>query len=222
MEDASELALATCRQRWEQKGKPFEATFLHHDLDRFSLEGALERDKTFDVVACFDGMQNSFVAEEQVRSFLWSATSRLRDGGYFIGLLPDSSAIWCKAQKEAQKEGSAKIRGKLFTFSFDDDLNNFKPFGTSYTRHIQGETSDPTEYMVHFPTLLQIAKQFHLEMIEITNFQEFYEDYKANFSTLLKSMAVLDKKGKIIPEQMDLIGLKTIFIFRKDVNQELA
>jgi hypothetical protein len=29
--------------------------------------------------------------------FLRSATCRLREGGYFLGFLPDSSAIWYKS-----------------------------------------------------------------------------------------------------------------------------
>jgi hypothetical protein len=59
-----------------------------------SLDQVLREGRSFDVVVCFDGMQNSFASEETAELFLRSATCRLREGGYFLGFLPDSSAIW--------------------------------------------------------------------------------------------------------------------------------
>lgn len=59
-----------------------------------SLDQVLPAGKSFDVVVCFDGMQNSFASEEKAEFFLRGIVSRLREGGYFLGALPDSSAIW--------------------------------------------------------------------------------------------------------------------------------
>jgi len=52
-------------------------------------------------------------------------------------------------------------------------------------------------------------------MLEITNLTEFYEDHRKNYAELLKSLGVLNKQGKIEPQQKDLIGLFTTFCFQK-------
>ena len=119
-------------------------------------------------------MQNSFVAKDQAVSFLESATCRLKRGGYFIGSLPDSSAIWLaftpqtililnlryNAQKQAMKDlekakkqkikvrktdKAATIKGSLYSIEFHDD---FKNLGTSYTYKMAGSDADIIEYMV--------------------------------------------------------------------------
>jgi len=39
-------------------------------------------------------VQHSFEDKEKASSFLFNAAARLKPGGYFFGVLPDSSAIW--------------------------------------------------------------------------------------------------------------------------------
>lgn len=43
-------------------------------------------------------------------------------------------------------------------------------------------------------------------MLGITNLNEFYEDNRKNYADKLKAMAVLDKKGKILTPQMEIIS----------------
>ncbi len=57
-------------------------------------------------------------------------------------------------KKPRQGDKSAKIAGALFSIEFDDDLNNFKHLGTSYTRKIVGSEADAIEYMVCYPKLI--------------------------------------------------------------------
>lgn len=59
-----------------------------------SLEYALSPDVEFDYVVCFSGLKYSFEDKEKARMFLKNAACRLKPGGYFFGVLPDSSAIW--------------------------------------------------------------------------------------------------------------------------------
>jgi len=59
-----------------------------------SLAEVLPTNRSFDVVVCFGGMQNSFASQKAAETFLANVTCRLREGGYFFGFLPDSSAIW--------------------------------------------------------------------------------------------------------------------------------
>jgi len=55
-----------------KKKMPFKAKFLEGDPFVPSLEDKLKKnadDITYDVVSCFDGMQNIFQSEARVRSF---------------------------------------------------------------------------------------------------------------------------------------------------------
>ncbi len=75
------------------------------------------------------------------------------------------------------------ISGALYSiYFFSKDINNF---GTRYqlgygyclvpAYDSLADGTFETDYMVHFPTLLKLAKKEGLEMMEITNFLEFFE-----------------------------------------------
>jgi hypothetical protein len=130
-----------------------------------SIDKALERGTEFDVVACFNGLENFFETRERAMCFIRNAASRflisitlhftqcicrLKTGGYFFGLLPDSSAIWYKAQKATGDKPF--IKEKLISIDFFSD--EFKHFGTKYVMKIEG--MPPThQYLVHFPSFIQ-------------------------------------------------------------------
>jgi len=209
--DPSVDFLSDARERWKQKNKPFEADFIQIDP---SLESFCnirwKNNLMFDVVCCFNGMQNCFQAESHVRILLANVSSCLRNGGYFIGILPDSSSIWYRVHKTIVERPC--IRGALYSIEFKDDAFHF--FGTTYRLKMEG-SPEIEEYLVHFPSLVRIASEYQLVMIDITNLQDFYEENKKNYGDLLKTSGVLNKQGKIEPAQSDIIGLYTMFIFRK-------
>lgn len=213
--DSSATVVAAAQRKWE-KTKRFDAEFATADLYTTSLDQVLREGRSFDVVVCFDGMQNSFASEETAELFLRSATCRLREGGYFLGFLPDSSAIWSKAAKVNSKGDEApKFGGDLYKIEFNDDLSRFQPFGTSYT-HRMREMEDRKQYLVHFPTLLQLARKLQLEMVEVVNFIDFYEDHKKSHEAALTEIMGWTKTNKkLFPNQLELIGLRTTFVFRK-------
>eukprot|EP01103_Thecamoeba_quadrilineata_P010821 TRINITY_DN2442_c0_g1_i1.p1 TRINITY_DN2442_c0_g1~~TRINITY_DN2442_c0_g1_i1.p1 ORF type:complete len:170 (+),score=19.82 TRINITY_DN2442_c0_g1_i1:349-858(+) len=165
-------------------------------------------EEKFDVVTCFNEVGNSFQSSLSARTFLHNAACRLKPGGLFFGILPDSSSIWYKAQKGQNNT----IRGELYTITFDNE--QFTHYGTRYTLSMQGTTTH--EHLVHFPTFISLAKSESLKMLEITNFSEFFEDNKKNYGDKLKALNVLDKKGKFQQSQSDIIGLYTMFIFEKE------
>ncbi len=65
------------------------------------------------------------------------------------------------------------------------------------------------EYLVHFPTLLRLTERLGFEMIEMMNFQEFYEDHRNNHVRSLIDCGVIENakhKKSLHPDQFDLIG----------------
>jgi len=62
---------------------------------------------------------------------------------------------------------------------------------------------------------VRLAASFGLNMLDITNLNDFYDDHKKNFNEQLKQLNVLSKQGKIEQPQKDLIGMYTTFCFQK-------
>lgn len=210
--DESATSLSESEDRWKKKNKPFSAEFRVINLFTTKLD-TIENPLllgTYDVVGCFEGMQRSFESEDKARTFLYNASKMLKIGGIFFGLLPDSSEIWYKSQKVTS--GLPMVKGTLFSAEFPTD--DFTNYGSTYTFKL-GDGTVSNEYLVHFPSLIKLAKEYDLQMLGITNLNEFYEDNRKNYADKLKAMAVLDKKGKILAPQMEIIGLYTTFVFLK-------
>jgi hypothetical protein len=69
------------------------------------------------------------------------------------------------------------------------------------------EMEDRKQYLVHFPTLLQLAKKLQLEMVEVVNFIDFYEDHKKSHEgALTEIMGWTKTNKKLFPNQLELIG----------------
>ncbi|PRP80722.1 hypothetical protein PROFUN_11595 [Planoprotostelium fungivorum] len=200
--------------RWIQKKKPFTAEFLCHDPKTEDLSTILSPE-SFNVVASFDGLQHSFESESKCTKFIENVAGCLKKGGYFFGLVPDSSAIWDRAQHKAARSSSSSDQKGLFSMEFPSDYT-FPQFGSSYVLKIEDALhEDVTEYLVHFPTLIKKCAENGLEMLEISNLLEFYEDNKRNYYDRLKEMKVLLKDGRLDPLQKDLIGMYSTFVFQK-------
>jgi len=208
--DANPQKLQEAESRWIQKSKPFEAQFKVLNPYTESLARVLEKGQMFDIISCFDGLQMSFESEEEATTFLRNVGDHLQSGGYFIGDVPDSSAIWHKAI--SSKKQQPCITDDLFSIYFYGQ--DFKPFGTKYLLRMTDGTSKQ-ECMIHFPTLIKLAKDEGLTLVTISNFEEFYEDNKRNFEDQLKALKVPNKEKKIEKDQMAIISLYTVFIFQK-------
>ncbi|KAN0024519.1 hypothetical protein ACTFIV_008927 [Dictyostelium citrinum] len=224
------------KNKWHAKNEPFEADFITIDLNKDNIESFLQpipnninntnninnnnntnnlKLPLFDVVACFDGLQNSFTDPTQAEQFIKNASSRLKVGGFFFGMMPDSSALWYKAQKETTSSGLPIIKSNLFNITFDSEIQSF--FGCKYNLTIPTELS-LSENLVHFPSFLNICKKYNLTLVEATNLSEFYDENKKNYESKLKQSGVyINGIKKIEQNQLDLIGLYTTFIFVKEL-----
>jgi mRNA (guanine-N7-)-methyltransferase len=132
-------------------------------------------------------------------------------GGYLVGQCLDSSEIYARVWKRKTTDSLTVVtKGGLMQIQFQND--RFEHTGSAYRIIINnnrtGGGSDTLHYLIHFPTLLRIAKQFQLRMIEITNANEFYEENKRIYNDSLKQWGVLQKsyKFKFLPEQRDVLG----------------
>mmetsp|Transcript_11431 Transcript_11431/g.19410 ORF Transcript_11431/g.19410 Transcript_11431/m.19410 type:complete len:255 (+) Transcript_11431:257-1021(+) len=208
--DTNETNLDHARERWLQKNMPFAADFRQLDPAADRLDVVSDANHLFDIMTCQGAVERSFGSEETARLLLSNVATHLRPGGFFFGIFPDSSAIWYKAQKAFMNQ-KTQVRGEGYTIKFESET--FTYFGTRCTiRYDDGV--EYTEPLVHFPSLLRLAKEAGLQYIEAVNLVDFFEDNKRKFSHILTGERIVDRKGKLVRFE-DVCGLFSTFVFQK-------
>uniref|UniRef100_A0A453CGQ4 mRNA (guanine-N(7))-methyltransferase n=2 Tax=Aegilops tauschii subsp. strangulata TaxID=200361 RepID=A0A453CGQ4_AEGTS len=86
-----------------------------------------------DIVCCMQNLQLCFESEEHAKKLLNNVSSLLKPGGYFFGIIPDSSTIWTKYQKnvEASHNKGLKvvpnsIRSDNYTITFEIEEEKYE------------------------------------------------------------------------------------------------
>jgi hypothetical protein len=91
--DADEDMLTRAVSRFNKK-KFYQTTTLSAAVTDLGTAGLRERlEQTYDVVTCFRGLQYGFADEATARNWLKNASSSLRKGGVFVGIIPDANVI---------------------------------------------------------------------------------------------------------------------------------
>ena len=77
----------------------------------------------------------------------------------------DNAAAAAAAAAAATAAGPFELARELYTLTFRDE--SFPVFGCSYELRLTGQpaASGRKEYLVHFPTLINIAREYGLEMV---------------------------------------------------------
>ncbi|CAN4115051.1 unnamed protein product [Withania somnifera] len=203
--DVATSGVNEVKETWESQRKAYTSEFIELDP----------------CIVCFD-------SEEKARKLLHNVSSLLKPGGYFLGITPDSSTIWAKYQKnvEAYHNRSAGlkpnivpncIRSENYMITFEVEEEKFPFFGKKYQLKFASDISAETRCLVHFPSLLRLAREAGLEHTEIQNLTDFYDDNRAQFLGMLQDAGhnFIDPRGRLLPRTYDVLGLYTTFIFQK-------
>ncbi|KAF9597052.1 hypothetical protein IFM89_015243 [Coptis chinensis] len=228
--DVSTSGIVEAREKWdESQRKSCTSYFCEVDPCMENLESLLEdKGVPADIVCCLQHLQLCFGTEERARSFLNNVSAMLRPGGYFFGITPDSSTIWAKYQKNVEashnRAGGMKsnlvpncIRSESYMITFEVEEEKFPLFGKKYQLKFANDVASESHCLVHFPSLIRLAREAGLEFVEIQNLTEFYDDNRAQFSGMLLNAnpVVVDPRGKLLPRSLDVLGLYTTFVFQK-------
>ncbi|TYG51372.1 mRNA cap guanine-N7 methyltransferase 2 [Gossypium raimondii] len=217
------------REAWESQRKSFTSEFFEADPCTDNLETLLqEKDIQADLVCCLQHLQLRFETEDKARRLLSNVSFLLKPGGYFFGITPDSSTIWAKYQKNVEayhnRSSSMKpnivpncIRSENYMITFEIEEEKFPLFGKKYQLKFSSDVAAETHCLVHFPSLIRLAREAGLEYVEIQNLTEFYDDNKSLFAGMMMNAGpnLLDPRGRLLPRSYDVLGLYTTFIFQK-------
>ncbi|XP_050210920.1 mRNA cap guanine-N7 methyltransferase 2 isoform X2 [Mercurialis annua] len=186
--DVSSSAVNELKEAWESQRKNYTADFFEADPCSETFETQLqEKASQADLVCCLQNLQLCFETEESARKLLHNVSSLLKPGGYFLGITPDSSMIWAKYQKNVEayhnRSSSMKpnivpncIRSESYMITFEVEEEKFPLFGKKFQLKFAHEASAETHCLVHFPSLIRLAREAGLEYVEIQNLTEFYDD----------------------------------------------
>ncbi|KAL5214925.1 hypothetical protein ABZP36_004077 [Zizania latifolia] len=170
--------------------------------------------------------QLCFESEEHAQKLLNNVSSLLKPGGYFLGITPDSSTIWTKYQKNVEashgkgqglKTVPTSIRSENYVITFEVEEEKFPFFGKKYQLKFANESMIENHCLVHFPSLMRLAREAGLEYVEIQNLTEFYDDNRTQFAPMLGSCgaSLVDPRGKLVARSYDILGLYSTFVFQK-------
>ncbi|KDP45042.1 hypothetical protein JCGZ_01542 [Jatropha curcas] len=227
--DVSSFGINEIREAWESQRKSYTTEFFEADPCSENFEMQLqEKANQADLVCCLQNLQLCFETEESARKLLHNVSSLLKPGGYFFGITPDSSTIWAKYQKNVEayhnRSGSMKpnivpncIRSESYMITFEVEEEKFPLFGKKYQLKFAHDISAETHCLVHFPSLIRLAREAGLEYVEIQNLTEFYDDNRMHFAGMVMNAVpnLVDPRGRLLPRSFDVLGLYTTFIFKK-------
>lgn len=227
--DVESSGVREVREAWESQRKTYTSEFYELDPCSGNIETSLEDKRNMaDVVCCMQHLQFCFETEERVRRLMHNVSVLLKPGGYFFGITPDSSTIWAKYQKNVEayhnRSGGMKpnivpncIRSESYMITFEVEEEKFPFFGKKYQLKFANDISAETHCLVHFPSLIRLAREAGLEYVEIQNLTEFYDDNRAQFAGMLLDAGhnLVDPRGRLLARSYDVLGLYTTFIFQK-------
>ncbi|CAN0826154.1 mRNA cap guanine-N7 methyltransferase 2 [Linum grandiflorum] len=109
------------------------------------------------------------------------------------------------------------IRSENYMITFEVEEEKFPLFGKKYQLKFAHDPVAETYCLVHFPSLIRLAREAGLEYVEIQNLTEFYDDNKTHFAGMLMNAGatLVDPRGRLLPRSYDVLGLYSTFIFQK-------
>jgi len=235
-----------------RKPMPFPLQLVCADLtsknifEEETLDGELD-DVWFDVVSCQFAFHYCFETEARTRMMLENVSTRLKPGGWWIGTTTDANVLVKKWRHlgtgvsdprlgpEAEKNHTFgnqwyKVRfviegedGSPDPMLVQKKLSADTPFGNRYFFTLQDSVNDCPEFLVSFPVLERLAKEYDLELKKSENFHEYFLnnfDLRGN-RKLLDRMRVLNKDGRIEKDQWEIAYLYKVFVFRKKADSSV-
>ncbi|KAI9011033.1 guanine-7 methyltransferase, isoform CRA_c [Gaertneriomyces semiglobifer] len=213
--DIAAISVQQARERYlSGRNNRFRAEFFVSDCFVEDIDDLLGGRYIFDLVSCQFALHYSFETETKARTALRNIASNLRTGGYFIGTIPNS--YWLK--KQLAEAPGLEFGNSILKVRFEEK-DHQGIFGHKYWFELKDAIDDCPEYLVHFPTLIELAKEYGLEPVYKKNFHDIYaEESKVDeYHKLLYRMNVIDDNGTMSDDEWETIGLYMAFAFRKRV-----
>ncbi|CAL1703804.1 unnamed protein product [Somion occarium] len=210
--DIAEVSIDQARERYSSLRAPkFSASFAAADCYAHSFSDTLPPSmfqavfppagQPFDVVSMQFCMHYAFESEEKARTMLENVSKWMRDGGVFLGTIPNSAQLLEQLDALPEDAEDLSFGNSVYKIRFDDRKE--RPlFGHRYWFYLKDAVDDVPEYIVHWDHLVQMATEYDLYPTYMKEFHEVFSENQehAEFGPLLQRMKVVDANGE---SQMD-------------------
>lgn len=225
--DIARVSVGVAADRWNESLKKnnssptFRPILRTGDCFEVRIADHIPPHVEFDIVSCQFSMHYAFDSERRVRRLLENVTDRLKPGGFFVGTTIDANVVIRKIRAITDME----ISSSVYRIRFDDRHADKKfrrdagPYGIRYNFTLDQSVEDCPEFLVHFPSFVEVAREFDLELVMLCNFHDFFTEFSSpqypTYRDKIFRMDVLDEHGSISPDEWDAIYLYTAFAFKK-------
>ena len=187
---------------------------------RPDIRNLLTHEGIYDAVSCFSGVDRAFTDITTAENLIYNASKLLKDGGTFFGIIPDSSVLFNRANKQkVEEDGIIKCNGFELILpkghSVYDVFNSNLQKCPIFLRNPNEPKNIKELFLVHCPTFISLCSKHNLMLLEIQNLQDFYEENRNIHSSTLKKML---GPIKIQIKDIQKFGLFACFSFRKVVS----
>lgn len=213
----ADVALESVRQALERYDQltqrtrhVFTATWICADCCRVELSRHVPSGVCYDVVSCQFALHYSFASEKTARALLANASARLRPGGHFVGTIPNADEL----VRRLKAAPGLEFGNSIYKVKFDSKTD-FPRFGARYRFTLLDALDDLPEYLVHFRSLVELAKEYGLELVLGSPFEKFRQEVAAQNSQL--ALALQRSLGGVdmSQDEHEAFSLYLAFAFRK-------
>ena len=164
---AVESVRKDARERYNRARYAFPAALLVADAFEAPLGRALQPHAPFDVVSCQFALHYAFSSERRARRALQNVAEALAPGGAFVGTTLDADVL----VRKLRARPGMRIANQVFSCVFGPRFASkaldagASPFGLEYRFTLADAVEDVPEYLVHRPTLVQLAREYGLHLV---------------------------------------------------------
>ncbi|VVC39358.1 mRNA (guanine-N(7))-methyltransferase,mRNA (guanine-N(7))-methyltransferase domain,S-adenosyl-L- [Cinara cedri] len=191
--DVSQGSIFNCRSRYEDMQRRnrylFDAKFIVADCTRVHINKFFKNSSMkLHLVSCQFAFHYCFESISQAECMLKNVSENLISGGIFIGTIPNANEI-VRRQKEC---GKKQFGNSIYNIDFMCNIEEpFPIFGAKYNFNLEGVVDCP-EFLVYFPVLVKLAKNYGLELKMKMNFKEYFDKHATLNSDLLNRITALE------------------------------
>lgn len=179
--DIASTSLDQARSRYNEMRlyRNFRAEFFPADSTRDRIRSKFQQPIKANIVCVQFSFHYCFESVEQVKKMLLNISENLEVGGYFIGTTTDSHELI----RRARENNSTTFGNDVYKVTFKDDsvLDESKPiplFGCTYNFTLDKQVVECPEFLVYFPALEEIAKQYGLQLDYCRPFWDLFVEKK--------------------------------------------
>lgn len=227
--DIAAVSIDQARDRYNSLRLPkftaaFAATDCYADSLDVSLPPAMRQavlppsGQPFDVVSMQFCMHYAFESEEKVRTMLSNVSKWLREGGIFVGTVPNGAQLLEHLSALPKDAKDLSWGNSVYNIRFDKRRHD-SLYGHKYWFYLKDAVDDVPEYVVHWESFVQLATEYGLHLMYAKEFHEVFADNQehAEFGPLLEKMKVVDSNGEssMDEDQWEAANVYLAFAFTK-------